>query len=121
MLVPASAALLHTELAPRFDYVLIRPVYRTVVTEAGLELPSEAVHDNIGEVLAVGPWCLDTSLAPEGTMIQVLIPGTFVIYKGTHHTVINGHLGNEHSMLSMRNSAIELEIKPPERPIVAQA
>ena len=111
-ILPATSAIKAIELKPCLDYIILQPIYRDKVTPSGIELLNETVHENIGLVVAVGPWCQDPSLAPRDIMVTKFEIGTFVIYIGTHHTIINGHIDDKR-LLMMRSSSIGCEIKLP--------
>jgi len=111
-ILPATSAIHPSELKPCFDYVILQPLYREKVTPAGIELLSETAHENIGLIVAIGPWCEDPSLAPKDVMVSKLEVGVFVIYIGTHHTIINAHIKDEH-LYMMRSSSIGAELQLP--------
>jgi len=111
-ILPAISAIHPSELKPCLDYVILQPLYREKVTPGGIELLNETVHENIGLIVAVGPWCQDPSLAPKDVMVSKLEVGTFVIYIGTHHTIINAHMKDD-ELYMMRSSSIGAEIQLP--------
>lgn len=112
LVAPHHSRILPEHFEPFCDFVLLRPIYRQEVTEAGIVIPNTVKDDDkVAVVEAAGPWCRDLRSSESYWELSPRIPenyphpiiflkrGDVVRYIGTRHEEVNADDTSERLLL----------------------